>query len=309
MTVERDAFLLALGVTLAALGGNFFVRGSVGLAGGLKVPAGIIGATIAAFATSSPELAVAVNSAIAGTPNVALGDALGSNVGNVALILGIALAFGGMRPERGDIRRDLPVAVMAPLLIAILALDGLLSRIDGAVLFTVFAGWLATAILQAKRARDAAEEVLGVENVRRALVETGAGMGLLIVAGRLIVLAARGFGVRLGLDPFLVGATLVAFGTSVPELAATLIARMRGRDEVGIGTILGSNIFNSLWIVGLVSLLHPVSVQIREMDTAIAASSVATLLLIPNRQWILERWRSPLLMATYAAYIGMVAMQ
>ncbi len=129
---------------------------------------------------------------------------------------------------------------------------------------------------------------------------------LLVVAGRLIVLAAQGIGQALGLDTFVVGATLVAFGTSVPELATTLIARLRKHDEVGVGTILGSNIFNTLWIVGLVSVLHPIEVRVSEIDLAIAAALIGSLLLIPNRQWLLGRWRSPLLLATYGGYLGAV---
>jgi len=298
-----DGLILLLGVGLAAGGGDLFVRGAVGVAAGLRVPPGIIGATVVAFATSSPELTVAVNAAVSGRTVLALGDAMGSNVVNVALVLGVALAIAGIRPDRRDVRRDLPVAAAAPAIVGLLILDGRLSRLDGAVLLVVFAAWLTTTILQALRGRDAAADVLGGQRLRNAAIQGVIGLLLLVVAGRLMVVAARGLGEALGLDVFVVGATLVAFGTSVPELATTLMARLRRHDEVALGTVLGSNVFNSLWIVGLAAVLAPIDVKRGEVVPAIVAGVVATLLLIPDRTWWLSRWRGGALVVLYAVYL------
>ncbi len=132
---------LIIGIICAGIGGELFVRGALGLAHRLRISAGIIGATVAAFATSSPELSVALSSALAGKPQIALGDSLGSNVVNVALILGLALVISGIHTPRDSIRRDFPVALLIPLLTGALFLDGELSRIDGLLLFAAFAAW------------------------------------------------------------------------------------------------------------------------------------------------------------------------
>ncbi|MEX2081390.1 MAG: sodium:calcium antiporter, partial [Dehalococcoidia bacterium] len=184
-----DPLILILGLLAAAAGGHLFVRGAVGLASWLRVPAGIIGATVAAFATSTPELSVALNAATAGEPEIPLGDALGSNVTNIGLILGLAILILPLSAGRADARRNLPAALAAPVLTGLLLFDGTLGRIDGAVLITVFALWLAVTVLAARRARDATPAVLGESHPGRAWLNVGAGLILLIIAGRLVVLA------------------------------------------------------------------------------------------------------------------------
>ncbi|MGD9933588.1 MAG: sodium:calcium antiporter, partial [Dehalococcoidia bacterium] len=184
-----DGLLLAISVGLAAVGGELFVRGAVGFAAGMRVPPGIVGATVAAFATSTPEFSVAMNAAFTDQPAIALGDALGSNIVNIAVVLGLVLAFAPLRPERPDIRRDLPVAFAAPLLTVALVADGTFGRIDAVVALLFFVTWLAITVLQARRARIATAEVLGERKLRLAGIEMALGLGVLVVAGRLIVVA------------------------------------------------------------------------------------------------------------------------
>ncbi len=301
-----DGLVLGLGIILAGLGGEVFVRGSVGLAAALRVPAGIIGATVAAFATSAPEMAVGVNAALAGTPQVAVGDALGSNVVNVGLVMGAVILIAAIRLDRRDVRRDLPFTVTAPLILLLLLWDGWLSRTDGAVLVLVFAVWMGTTVLQALRERDATSAVLGAQSARRSVALTVAGVCLLVLAGRLVVVAAGGIGHALGLDAFFVGATLVAFGTSVPELATALLARWRGHDDLGAGTVMGSNIFNSLWIVGIVALIRPFELRFSEVSVAAISGATAGLLMIPGASWILGRARGALLLAGYGVFVGLL---
>src|SRR5690606_38310277 len=261
-----NAILLMLaGFVCAGLGGELFVRGAVGIARRARIPAGIVGATVAAFATSSPELAVALVSASEGTPTVSFGNLLGANIVNVGFALGLAVAIGGLKTTRARIGRDYGVAVVAPIATGLLLLDGGLSRIDGVVLLGFFFAWLAITVHEARRQRSAAAAVLGERGGRgRTLAITGLGLVLLIIAGELVVSGAHGVGDALGLDPFVVGATLVAVGTTLPELATLLISRLRGHDEVGLGTVLVSNVFNGLFIVGLVAVLSPFEVPIAE---------------------------------------------
>ncbi len=297
------ALLLAAGVLAAALGGELFVRGTVGVAARARIAPGIIGATVAAFATSSPEMSVAVNAATAGRPEIALGDALGSNVVNIGLVLAIAVVFGGMEPRHADVVRDVPVALFAPLLAVLLAWDGSLGRGDGVVLLLVFAGWLLVTVRQAARERSDAVEVLAEHTAWRILADSVLGLGLLVLAGRLIVLAAKDFGDLLGWDTFTVGAVLVAIATSTPELATVVAARLRGHDDVSVGTVLGSNIFNGLLVVGVAAAIHPISVQGHEFGVAVAASVATLLLVVPGRSMRIRPVRGALLLSVYVVYV------
>jgi cation:H+ antiporter len=177
------------------------------------------------------------------------------------------------------------------------------SRLDGSVLLAIFFGWLAAVVREAHRQRSAAEQVLAPDRPWRALVCCAVGLGLLIGAGRFIVSGAVGIAAAWGLDTFLVGVLLVAIGTSVPELATTLIAKLRGHDEVGLGTILGSNIFNSLWIVGVVAVLCPIVVPFHEIALTLAVGVVTVALVYPTRGGMIGRGRGFLLLAFYVAYV------
>lgn len=294
---------LALGVLSAGLGGELFVRGTVSLATWARIAPGIVGATVAAFATSSPELSVSITSALAGTPQIALGDALGSNVVNIALILALALLISGIQSSRDSIRRDFPVAFLVPVLTAALAADGELSRLDGSLMLSVFLAWMIATVIEARRQRSAAEEVLGAHHLAPALLSAAIGLGLLVGAGLLIVDGARAIAISFGLSEFIIGATVVAVGTSVPELATALISKLRGHDEVGLGTVLGSNIFNGLFIVAVAALIHPIAFEASSVRVALAFGLVAVMLTLPGKSGYIGRGRGMLLVLLYVAYV------
>lgn len=294
---------LALGVLSAGIGGELFVRGTVSLATWARIAPGIVGATVAAFATSSPELSVSITSALAGTPQIALGDALGSNVVNIALILALALLISGIQSSRDSIRRDFPVAFLVPVLTAALAADGELSRLDGLVMLSIFLAWMVATVIAARRQRSAAEEVLGAHRLAPAMLSAALGLGLLVGAGLLIVDGARAIAVSFGLTEFVIGATVVAVGTSVPELATALISKLRGHDEVGLGTVLGSNIFNGLFIVAVAALIHPIVFDASSVRVALAFGLVAVMLTLPGKSGYIGRGRGVLLLLLYVAYV------
>jgi cation:H+ antiporter len=302
-----SALLMLAGIGCAVAGGDLFVRGVVSLAAWWRVPAGIIGATVAAFATSSPELSVAVNAALDARPQVALGDALGSNVVNVGVVLGLALAFSAITVDRGALVRDVPMALAAPAVLGLLALDGSVSRIDAVVLIVIFAGWLTQTTIAARTARDAVVSVLAERSHRAVIVSVVAGLVLLVVAGRFIVSAAAGISQALGWDGFVVGAVFVALGTSTPEIATMLAARVRGHDEVGVGTVLGSNIFNTLLVVGVAALISPITITRSELQVGVVASIAVVALAVPGRSARLGRWRSLPLLATYVVVITLIS--
>lgn len=305
----NDYVQLLLGVLFAGLGGELFVRGAVGVGHWARIPAGIVGATLAAFATSSPELSVSVSAALAGTPEIALGDALGSNVVNVALILAVALVISGIQCPRDTVRRDFPVALAVPLLTGLLLRDGSLSRRDGLLMLGMFGIWLAMVVAGARRQRGGDEPDRPAPRRARIVLACLFGLAFLVLAGRLIVAGARGIAESFGLDEFVIGATIVAVGTSVPELATAVIAKIRGHDEVGLGAILGSNIFNGLFIIGVAATIHPVVVAWGDVVVALLFGMVALALTWPGGTGFIGRRRGGLLLGLYAAYVVMIRLR
>lgn len=294
---------LVVGAGLAAFGGERFVRGTVGLARLWRIPPGIVAATVAAFATSAPELTVAVVSAAGGDPSIALGDATGSNMVNLGLVLGGAVVVTAVVVRRADLQRDLPTALGALGLLALLAADGRVGRIDAAVLMACFLGWLVVTAVAARRERSAAPTALGDTSRRRVAVDAVLGIVLLVVAGRLLVVGAKGIGDWLGWDEFLAGTVLVAIATSAPELATVMAAIRRGHVEVGVGAVLGSNVFNTLFIVGTAGLIAPIPVVWRELSVALAFGIAATVAVVPELAGRLPRSRGIVLLVLYVAYV------
>lgn len=304
------AYLVLLGgVVCAGMGGELFVRGSVGLARWIRISPGIIGATVAAFATSSPELSVAIRSAMEGQPQISLGDALGSNVVNVALILGIALVLSGIRVSRDAVKRDYPLALAVPVITMALFRDGLLSRGEGIFLLAMFGAWMTLTIIEARKQRSATAGILAPGGIWKAVGACLLGLVFLGVAGGLIVSGARSIAHSYGLQEFIIGATIVAIGTSVPELATTLVSKIRGHDEVGLGTVLGSNIFNGLFIVAVAAVICPIRVDWRVVTLASGFGLAALAAAFPYRDGYLTRRQGAFLMLVYAVYLAAVLFQ
>ncbi|MBE2282012.1 MAG: calcium/sodium antiporter [Prosthecobacter sp.] len=297
--------MLVAGIVLAWFGGEFFVKGGVGLARCLRWPSAVIGVTVAAFGTSSPELLVAIHAAVDGVPQISLGDVLGSNVVNISLVLAIVVALSGMKAEDDGVRRDWAVAVLVPGVVYLLLMDGWFSRIDAAVMMLGFVLWLLAVIRHARR--HAANMEAAVEPVSP--LKTGfaivMGLALLIVAAQLVVDGGKGVAEWLGWSPFVVGAVVVAAATSTPELATTFIARMRGHHDVGLGNILGSNIFNVLFVAAVAALIRPYPVKLPEIVPSLAFGVITMLLILPGKGGHLGRGRGLVLLATYAAYLAL----
>lgn len=290
----------AAGLAVAAIGGELFVRGLLAASRRFRLPAAFVGATIAAFATSGPELGVSVLAALDGAPQIGLGDALGSNVVNLGLVLGSSIVLAGLRPAPAGDRRALAFLFAAPFLAAALLLDGVLSRADAALLIAVFFSWLALEVRSIERASLPLAPVAGAAVP---LVLGTGGLVLLFVAGELIVTAARAMAALWQTGSYFVGATLVALGTSVPELATAVAARTRGHHELGLSTLIGSNLFNGLFIVGTAGLIQPIRIDPPQALVALAAALLLSLVLLPRRGAALGRGRGALLLAGYACYV------
>jgi len=315
-----DVLSLVLGIGFAAVGGELFVRGLVGVSAWARVPAGVIGATVAAFATSSPELTVALNAAAEDRPEIALGDALGSNMVNLGVVVGLLLLAG--TTNASDLsRRDAFTGLALVLLLALMVIDGDVARTDGLVLILCFAAWLAIVIRQTARLPEAQPHggssqdetvvaTLGERLHGRSVIESLIGLGLLVAAGRLLVIGAKGIGAELGLSTFVVGVVLVSFGTSLPELATGIISKIRGHAELGLGTVLGSNIFNVGFIVGIAAVLSPIDVDRGDVWVSIFLGAAMVPVLFVHTGARLSRWRGVALLGIYATAITvLIALQ
>lgn len=301
---SADLFVLLAAIPLAALGGEAFLKGVLGLSVWLRLPKLLVATTLAAFATSSPELTVSSMAALAGKPEIGLGDALGSNVVNIALILGLALLFGALSARFAEIRRDYLLALVVPVLTLILALDGVLSRAEGALLLALFVAWLALAARQAiAHRREVQIDMQPVGQPRYTVLFLIAGLASLILAGRLFVTGASGIATALGVHAYVIGALVVAIGTSLPELVTTLLARWRGHDDVGLGTLLGSNLFNGLAIVGVAAAIHPIQAPVGEIAAALIFGVLSILLILPHTG-VIPRRRGVVLLVLYAAFVA-----
>lgn len=309
----RAVLILLVGVALAGAGGEAFLRGAVGTATRLRIRPSVIAVTVAAFATSTPELAVAVTAALDGVGQIALGDALGSNVVNIGVVVGVLLLVGPVHVSRRAAGRDMPTALGAPVLLALLAIDGRISRADAAVLLLAFVAWLVLTVrhtLADRRPVDPTEESV-VDDVPAqsnvvAVVWIVVGLAMLIGSARLIVSAVETIGPAIGLDAFTTGAVLVAVATSTPEMATAVIARVRGHHDVGLATAIGSNIFNGLWIVGVTAMIRPIDVRWSEIALVLAAGVATIVVAFPWRDDRLARGRGVGLVAIWAAYVAVL---
>ncbi|MEZ5329395.1 MAG: calcium/sodium antiporter [Verrucomicrobiales bacterium] len=298
--------LLLAGVLLASFGGSFFINGAVGMARWARWPIAVIGVTVAAFGTSSPELMIAIQSAMDGVPQISLGDVLGSNVVNIALVLALVISLSGMKAEDVGVRRDWACALALPFMLAAVLLDGWFSRLDALVLMGFFAAWLVMVVRHARRHRARnTEEVIeaGQASKLKIALQVVAGLALLMVAAQFVVLGGKGVAQALGWSPFMVGAVVVAVATGTPELAMTVIARIRGHHDVGLGNILGSNVFNVLFVASVAALIHPYAVNLRELMPSLLFGFVTTIMIVPGRGGVIGRWRGYVLLGLYVLYM------
>jgi cation:H+ antiporter len=298
-----DLLYLVGGFAVAALGGELFVRGLIGIARSFRMPPAVVGATVAAFGTSSPELAVAVTAALEGVPAITFGNIAGANVANLGLIVGMVLLARAMEVAPQTIRRDFSFAALTPLITAALIADGAFSRLDAGILLAAFALWMGMCVRAAVKDRgdddaddDGRQTPLGIA------AYTLSGLAALLVAGELVVSGATGIGAALGLDPFVVGSTLVAIGTTMPEFATVVAARIRGHDEVGLGTALGSIVFNGLFIVAVAGLIRPFEANLAAVGAALAMGLLTVVAAAPLRGTI-PRWRGIALLGLYASHV------
>lgn len=298
---------LVLGAALLYWGAEWLVRGAAGLAQRLGVRPLLIGLTVVSFATSAPELMVSVAAALRGSSDIALGNVVGSNIANIGVILGLTALIAPPRTDGSLAGRELRVLLATTAVLPLLLLDQVISRIEGAALFACACAftWLT---IRWSTTRDVSVEevptVSGGSSAKVVLVGT-AGLGLLVVGGEIFVSGAVGMAETFGVSPRVIGLTIVAVGTSLPELAASTVAAVRGHSDLAIGNVVGSNIFNVFFILGAAALVRPVNGPLPQMglDLGVLGALTVFLLFALRKPRTIGRVEGGLLLATYAGFL------
>ena len=300
-----DIVFIVLGVWCVLKGADYLTEGAAAVARRMHIPEMIIGLTIVAAGTSAPELFVSVVSALKETSDLAVGNVVGSNIMNTMLIVGVAAMVAPMTISKTTVKKDLPFTVGASMLLLFLAFDHFLGHVGGFLLLAAFALFMAYSIYRAsgsEEQEDAPKEQLSAfKNTCYVL----GGLLLLIVGSNVFVDHASNLALQMGVSEGVVGLTVVAGGTSLPELATTVVAARKGQSALAIGNVIGSNVFNILLILGLTATIHPLQIEgITTIDMAVMLLSVTFVWLFAFTRFKVERWEGFVLLVGYLAYLA-----
>ncbi len=306
-----DLLYIISGLILLPLGAEGLVRGSTVLALRLGVTALAVGLTIVAFGTGSPELALSVEAARAGNSGIALGNVVGSNISNIALVLGLAALVKPMSVRSELIRREMPLMIGVTVLLCGLLIDGQLSRLDGLILVIGAFTYTGLSFMWARRGDTktvATEFDEALDGSRRPLwfhaLLVIAGLVALVGGANFLLKGAVSIATKFGVSEVVIGLSVIAVGTSLPELATSVTSSLRNEPDVAFGNVIGSNIFNILAVLGAAALIRPFHVEgLRVVDVAVLIASSVLLLPLMWRGSVLNRWEGAALLTGYAIYL------
>jgi cation:H+ antiporter len=313
-----DFLILLLGLAVLVVGGEFLVKGAVGFSNKLKISPLVIGMTVVAFGTSAPELIVSMESALSGNSGIAIGNVVGSNIANLALVLGLTVLIFPIITDRQTKRVDFPMMLFATLLFYYFAIDGIISFSDGIILFTILVVFLVF-IITSSRKKTKKQEAVDIVSVHIPFWKSGVFLGIGLVglyfgAGWFVDGAVGIADIFLEGNPdrdMIVGVTVVAFGTSAPELVASCVAAYRKQTDISVGNLIGSNIFNIFAVIGLTSIVKPIEVSKQALNFDMMwmigiAVLLAFVLLIGKK---IGRLKGVILLLTYVTYITIILLK
>ena len=315
-----DIVFIIVGITLVLWGADRLTDGASSLARRMNISEMVIGLTIVAAGTSAPELFVSVASALKGTPDLAVGNVVGSNTMNTLLIVGVTAMVAPMSISRTTVTKDIPFTVLASVLLIILCVDGfsrwsisgnMISRIDGLVLLLAFASFMVYTFSTAKEdpAADQATSTM-VSPIWKGLLWVVVGLACLVIGANLFVDSASSVARQLHVSDSVIGLTIVAGGTSLPELATSVVAARKGQSAIAIGNVIGSNVFNILMILGLTATISPMQIGgITLIDLSVMLVSMLIVWLFCFTKLTVARWEGALLTLGYLAYTGWLLSQ
>ena len=302
-----DFLLLALGFLFLVKGADWFVEGSSGIADKFGIPQLVIGLTIVAMGTSAPEAAVSITASLKGTADIAVGNVVGSNILNILIILGISSVITSIAVAKTTIRYEIPIMLLSTFLLMGFGMQGgTINLWEGIILWICFIGYLSYMFIMVKKGEMVAEEVATTQKpVWQLLIWGLVGLGLIIWGSDLTVDAATSLAKRFGMSERFIGLTVVALGTSLPELFTSVSAARKGKADIAIGNIVGSNVFNILFIIGTSSLIIPIIFEASFLiDSFVAVAAGVILWLCVFRKKKLTRLHGILMLLCYAAYFA-----
>lgn len=302
MEIVLSLFILLAGFVLLVKGADWFVEGAAGIAGRFGIPQLVIGLTIVAMGTSLPEAAVSITSALSGAAGITVGNVVGSNILNILLILGITSLILPIPVQRSTVRIEIPLMIAVTIVFLLSGLDQKIRRWEGLLYWLIFLGYLAYLFRIAKKSEEKEEPVARLPLWLQLLMLTGGG-AVIIAGSNLAVRGATEIARFLGVSERFIGLTVVALGTSLPELVTSVIAARKGNADIAIGNIVGSNIFNILFVAGTSAIIIPVLFQpafVADSVVAIAAAVLLWLCVLKDHK--LTRSGGILMLLSYAAY-------
>lgn len=311
--------MLVIGFVLLVWGADKFVEGASALARKMGVSPLLVGLTIVAFGTSMPELAVSVTAALRGANEIAVGNVVGSNMFNLLVVAGLSAVICPLVMDKMLLRRDWPLSIFAAVLLLVaIAPDHVIARWEGAVLLVIFAVILSRQIKAAlnDRAQLAAAEAEAAEEAAEMTkspvmiwVNIVLGLACIVLGGQLAVNGATGIARMFGLSETLIGLTIVAIGTSLPELVTSIVAARKGQNEIAMGNVIGSNLFNILLILGVSAVITPIPVQATSIIDCLFLIAISVVVYLPARKGKLGRLPGAVMAAMYVAYTAYLIMR
>lgn len=307
MEILLQVILLVVGFVMLIKGADWFVEGASKIADHFGIPQLVIGLTIVAFGTSAPEAAVSITAAMNGSASITIGNVIGSNILNILIILGVTSVIAPLAVQKSTLKYEIPFVIFTSVFMAFVGLkDGVVSRLDGMLLWVLMLMFLMYLLRMAKQGNGPEEDVPEAEageSVFKMLLMVAVGMGLIIWGADLTVDAATAMARIFGMSERFIGLTIVALGTSLPELITSVTAGIRGKADIAVGNIVGSNIFNLLFVVGTTALITPVEYAARfTVDSIVAITAAVLLLVCVARDGRLKRTGGIVMLASYAAY-------
>jgi cation:H+ antiporter len=309
----RIYLFLILGLLILFISGRYLVESSVAIARRLKVPAMIIGLTVVALGTSAPELLVSLQAALSGFPEIAMGNVVGSNISNILLVLAITALVYSIPVPASSVRLDWPVMMAVSLILFFFSMDGLISQFEGIIFILLLAAYLAFAVIQARKnppEPDQAEDAPPVMKSWLAIPVFLLSCAGLALGADLLVDNAALIAEKLGISQRVISVTMVAVGTSIPELATSVIAALKKQTEIAVGNIIGSNIMNILAVLGITSAMGGIRVDraIAHFDIPwmLAVSLILLFMMLPAARSRITRWEGVIMIVIYLLYIYLI---
>lgn len=313
----ETVLLFILGLVMLVTGGEMLIRGASRMAVSFGISPLVVGLTVVAFGTSSPELAVTTSSALQGKPDIGVGNVVGSNICNVLLILGISAAIAPLAVARRILRLDVPLMIGLSVLVYVLGFDGAITRLEGGLLFAGLILYTVWTVVQSRRENLNGENILDTPQGKPKLwvdiVLVVAGLGLLVAGSDWLIDGAVAAARMLGVSELIIGLTVVAIGTSLPEIAASVIASLRGERDIAVGNVIGSNIFNIMSVLGFSSLVSPESIPVSQaalnFDIPVMIASAVACFPVFLAGFIIKRWEGMVFLGYYGVYTAYLILQ